>query len=389
MSFFVQHGYGKSQKIQNVAAGGHLSGVVLSAADEDESSLAATADLCRELNLQVRIDPQTYVYTTAPKGRGKHHEAHGVDFAGVHWSQDAKTTAAQVNAIGSLNERLNPEGTWIAPSVLQSSFADVWTPLALQFARTASDTWGPERTIATLVLDESALETWASIDDWLDVATTLDVKGFYILVGRSNTSYPPVAWSHERLSNLLRLIYNLSQLNGYEVSWGYSDNEGLLGLAAGGTSMSSGWSYTLRQFNPSKWQPNDSAGGRAPVARYQVSRMWSPLRVETEAIRLFDSTLQSAVFTPNQIRDLTARPLNVLTRADVQEQHMLMLARRADFLTGKAIPARLDWVTSSLEGAVGLMKDAERARIILESRYRPRVDSLLASLERFRSSEGL
>lgn len=389
MNFFVQHGYGKSQKIQNVAAGGHLAGVVLSSADEDQVGLMTTAEACRDLGLKVRIDPQSYVYTTAPRGRGKHHENHGIDFSSLHWSQDAKATASQVNGIGSLNQRINPNGMWIAPSVLQSSFTDVWTPLALQFARTASDSWGPEKTIATLVIDEAALDTWASIDDWLDVATTLDIAGFYILVGRTNTTYPPVAWSPERLSNLLRLIYNLSQLNGYEVSWGYSDNEGLLGLAAGASAMSSGWSYTLRQFNPSKWQPNDSAGGRAPVARYQVSRMWSPLRAESEAGPLFASPLRDELFTAKQVRELNVRSLSVLTRAEVQEQHMLVLAGRAASIVRRPLPERLDVVTKSLEQALALMAKVEQSRVVLEARYRPRLESLVASLERFRSSEGL
>jgi hypothetical protein len=389
MSFYLQHGYGKSQKIQTLQASGHLAGVTLSAADEDVSNLAATADLCRSLGLAVRIDPQTYVYTTAPKGSGKHHESHGVDFASIHWSQDAKATAHQVDAIGRLNARINPGGDWIAPSVLQSSFADVWTPVALQLARTASDAWGPDRTIATLVIDEAALETWSAIDDWLDVATTLEVKGFYILVGRSNTSYPPVAWSQERLSNMLRLIYNLSELNGYEVSWGYSDSEGLLGIAAGATGMSSGWSYTLRQFNPSKWQPKDSAGGRAPVVRYNLNSLWSSLRVDTEASRLFSSSLRDRVFTPKQLEAVNVQPLTTLTRAEAQEQHLGVLAARADSLGKKKLTERLEQVTSSLESALSLMADIDESKILLESRYRPRVESLLGSLERFRKSEGL
>jgi hypothetical protein len=389
MSFYLQHGYGKSQKIQALKADGHLSGVTLSAADEDESNLAATAELCRSLEVRVRIDPQTYVYTTAPKGLGKHHASHGIDFASIHWSQDAKATASQVDAIGRLNRRCNPGGDWIAPSVLQSSFTDVWTPVALQLARTASDSWGPDRTIATLVIDEAALETWSAIDDWLDVATTLEVKGFYILVGRANTSYPPVAWSHERLSNMLRLIYNLSELNGYEVTWGYSDSEGVLGIAAGAAAMSSGWSYTLRQFNPSKWQPKDAAGGRAPVIRYNVSRMWSPLRVDTEATRLYNSALRDEVFTKKQLVNLAAKPLGTITRADAQEQHLKVLANRADFVAAKKLPQRLEWVTDSLEGALELMAKVDESRIILESRYRPRAEALLSSLARFRKSEGL
>jgi hypothetical protein len=389
MSFYMQHGYGKSQKIQSVAATGDLEGVVLSVADEDEAALSVTAATCLQLGLQVRVDPQSYVYTTAPKGMGKHHAKHGVDFPGLHWSQDANTTARQVKAVGALNERINARGAWIAPSVLQSSFTDVWTPVALQLARTASEAWGADRTIASLIIDESALETWSAINVWLDVATTLDVRGFYILVARSNTTYPPVAWSSERLSNLLRLIYTLSVLNNYEVSWGYSDSEGILGLAAGASSISSGWSYTLRQFNLSKWQPNDSTGGRAPIVRFNTSRLWSPLRAESEADRVFNSDLRGDVFTRRQIQDISQRPLPEWSRAEAQDQHIKVIASRSAFLSQKSITERLDWVGSSLSQALTLFDEISQDGIILEQRYRPRVEALSSAMERFRKAEGL
>ena len=389
MSFYIQHGYGKSRKIQALAETGDLAGVTLSPADEDADSLLATAELCRSLGLDVRIDPQTFVYTTAPSGSGKHHQSHGIDFPGIHWSQDAKTTELQVSAVGRMNTLINPLGGWVAPSVLQSSFTDVWTPVALQMARTAADSWGPNRTIASLVIEESALSTWDSIEDWLDVATTLDVKGFYILVARGNSSYPPVGWSSERLKNLLRLIYNLSEINDYEVSWGYSDAEGILGLAAGASSISSGWTYTLRQFKPSKWQPSDSAGGKAPIIRYNTRRLWSSLRVDREALDIYGSSLKQEVFAADEISNFALAPLDAMTRAEAQEQHMKVLARRSSDLSLRGLGDRLDTVESSLELALDLFAKIRAENIVLESRYRPRVDNMLDALRNFRSSESL
>lgn len=389
MSFYIQHGYGKGQKIANLAAEGKLRGVVLSPADEDHSALAATANMCRGLALDVRIDPQSYIYSTVPPGLGKHHKSNGLQFTKIHWSQDAKSTSAQIDAVGRLNQAINTDGRWIAPSVVQSSFTDVWTPLALQMARTASDAWGPDRTIATVAIDEAALDTWATVNDWLDVATTLQVRGFQILVNRSNTSYPPVAWSVDRLTNLLRLIYNLAVLNGYEVSWSYSDTEGLLGIAVGANQISSGWNYTLRQFNTEKWQPNETRGGRAPIPRYHVPRLWSPLRVDTEAERIRQTALSAVIFMPREVKDFQEIDLLDRTRAQLQEQHLALLASRSATLSALEIAERLEKVRRSLEKALRLFARIEDDGVVLEARYRPRVSSLLQALQRFTAVEKL
>ncbi|MGV8911438.1 MAG: hypothetical protein ACOH14_02385 [Rhodoglobus sp.] len=363
--------------------------MILSAGDESPSQLAATADSCLSSGLSIRIDAQLYIYSIAPQGSGRHHKAHGFDFASVHWSQNASAAAEQVRAVGDLNERLNPAGKWVAPSVLQGSFADVWTPVALQLARTAADTWGPEKTIATLAIDEIALDTWSMIDDWLDVATSLEVHGFYILIARSNASYPPVAWSSERLSNLLRLIYTLSELNGYDVSWGYSDAEGLLGIAAGATSIASGWSYSLRQFYPQKWQPSENGPRKPPTPRITVNRLWSSLRADTELSPLLNSHLRESILHEDQDILTSAQPIGLVARADAQAQFLESLATRAHRLNTYSLSDRLDRVSLSLENALELFDRIEASNIVLEARYKPRVRALLDSLVKFRESESL
>jgi hypothetical protein len=388
VKFYLQHGYGKSGKIQSIGRAGKLGGVILSPADEDPTNLEITANMCRVQGLDVRIDPQMYIYTTAPRGVGRNHDAHGIEMSGVHWSQDAKSTARQIQAVGRLNSLYNANGAWIAPSVLQSSFTDVWTPVALQLARTASDAWGPDRTIATLVIDEGALSTWAAIDDWLDVATTLNVRGFYILVDRGNSSWPPVAWSHERLTNLLRLIHNLSVVNKYEVSWGYSDAEGLLGLAAGADSIASGWTFGLRQFNASKWQPTEAGPRRAPLVRYNVRRLWSSLRVN-EAMDLYRSDLREQVFSAREIEEIERRPVEEYSRAEAQEQHLGVLAERTWSLSKKEAPQRPEAISKSLQRGIDLHQQIRAEGFVLESRYLSRLLALETAFSAFRNSEGL
>lgn len=389
MSFYVQHGYGKAQKISGLAAHGMTAGVILSPGDEDSASLRATADFCRSAGLRVLIDPQTYVYSTNPEGAPRNHPVHNLDMGKLSWAQGAESVTKHVSAVQKLNEAVNADGTWIAPSALQGTFTDVWTPLSIQFARTASNAWGPDRTMVTLAVEEAALSDWPRIEDWLDVATTLDVKGFYIVVSRPSTTYPSIPWAPARLANLLRLIHTLGSVNDFEVIWGYADLEGMLGLAAGANGIAAGWSYTLRQFSASKWQ-SPPGGGKPATVRFHVPRLWSLLRAETEAEVLLDSEMKSRIFTAEEIADLSNRPAASITRPEAQEQHLKVLAARANALSGLATQHdRLETVQESLATALDLFRGVAELGLLQEPRYRARVESLADALVIFRREENV
>ncbi|WP_341946211.1 hypothetical protein [Microbacterium sp. LWH11-1.2] len=390
MNLYLQHGYGKGNKIQSLTSSGALRGVILSPGDEDAASLARTASEAKRLGLRVCVDPQTYVYSTAPRGVGRKHESHGIQFDDLHWSQPVSAIIQQVARVGEMHDRVNPGGVKFAPTVVQASFDDVWTSTAFQLARTAASEWGKDRTVATLAIEDTALDTWRQIDEWLDVATTLEVRGFYILVGRKDTSYPPAAWASERLANLLRMIYVLTELNEYEVCWGYADGEGLAGLAAGASALGAGWNYSLRQFKPSKWQPTDRKGGVAPNARFYMERLWSPILASAEADNLYDSDLQDQVFTPEELQLITGRSFDEIGVVDAQLQFLTGLSRQAQLITGiDGVAQRLDYVQSSLSAAEELFGAIDNEGIPMSGRYRGRVRALASGIERFRGAESL
>ena len=389
MTFYIQHGYGKGSKIGNVSDAGNVDGVILSPADEDPVALAATADAARNSGLEVFIDPQTYVYAVTPTGSGRNHEAHGLNLTDLHWSQSASATTAQVQAVERANAAIGITGKKIAPTVLQASFADIWTPLAIQYARTASSEWGAADTLASIVVDDAAFADWRTVEDWLDVATTLDIAGFYLLVDRRRREYPPVPWDKARLKNILRLIYRLSVLNDYEVVWGYSDFEGMLGLVAGADATAAGWSYSLRQFTVSKWQPSP-AGGQAPTPRFSLARLWAPVRAEAEAAPLFGSSLRDELFGPRYIRRFSSESFATWSRLEAQEQHLRLLARLGNRIVEEGdVGARLEATQSWLDSARVRLQRAAREGIALPPSYLSRVENYLAALESFAEEEAL
>jgi hypothetical protein len=384
MNFYVHHGYGKAQKINSVIEGGHVGGIILSPGDEDAGSLADTARYCAGQGLQLLIDPQTYFYSTRPTGRGRNHEAHGLVLTDLSWAQDALSVSSHIQAIGALNQALNRDGLWIAPGPLQDAFTDVWTPLSIQFARTSSQSWGRERTLATLAVDEAGLSDWPAIERWLDVATGLPVAGFYIVISRAATTYPSAPWAPVRLANLLRLIYVLGVVNQFKVVWAMSDVEGLLGLAAGATEISSGWSYTLRQFSASKWL-NPASGGRAPTVRTHVPRLWSLPRAEAETASLFNSPLQAEIFTSAEIDFYNATPFDSISRAEAQVMHLRTLASRSDDVAGVGgAVERVESVEDSLTRASSLWSQIAATGLLQDPAYKNRIQGYIDSVRMFR-----
>lgn len=389
MSFYIQHGYGKGQKIATVADAGDLEGVILSPGDEDPGAFGDTAAFSRGRGLKTLVDPQTYYYSTQPQGRGRNHEAHRLELSELNWAQDARSVAAHIDRVGELNQAVNANGLWIAPGPLQDTFADVWTPLAVQFARTASQSWGPERTLVTLAVSESGLSDWQAISRWLDVVTTLPVRGFYLLVSRPSTTYPSAPWPPQKLGNLLRLVHALAVLNEFEVVWGYSDFEGLLALSVGGTGIASGWSYTLRQFSSTKWT-DPATGGRPATVRTHLSKLWSLPRAEAETAQLLNSTMREQIFTEAELNVLGAKPLSSISRVDAQVSHLLCLAEKAAWLSHEDdLSARVRAVQTSLDESVELWNAIGHSGLLLEPQYQNRVTALRDALRSFQDHVAL
>lgn len=386
--FYIQHGFGKSTKIDDVAAFNQVGGVTLSPAHEDPGALAATAAACQNLGLDVLLDPQSYIYSLDPIGVGRHHEGHELDFSDLHWAPTAATITAHLEAVRAANLSCGTSDLMIAPSPFQTSLMDYWMPTAIQYARTASDAWGPEHTLASIVIDENVLTDWSHIQDWLDVLTTLEVRGFYLLVNRNRTTNPPTAWNTQGLSNLLRVIYTLTELNDYELHWGYSDYDGLLGLAAGATSASSGWAYGHRQFSISKW--NEVRKGGAPVVpRVTMSKLMASLR-NTEVEDLAGTAVWREASTKS-VRDFFSdRTFDSLRSPEAQVQHLRVIAQRATRLSALVdISDRLDLLEKDVSNALDLFTRIEKSGLSLDPRYRGRLRTYGDALSAFRSAETL
>jgi hypothetical protein len=388
MSLWIQHGYGKSDKIDRISSQDAAVGVILSSGDEEVDNLARTVAHVRSLGLNVLLDPQTYIYSI-PDGVAVRHASHGLEFGPTHWSLAPADVQRHVQAVIDANVKLGIEEPIIGPTCLQRGFGDVWSPLALQYARSAISSIGGENLYVTLAMDEAGLRDWGPIEEWLDLVTTLDVQGFYVVICKASSTYPYI-WDATRLTNLLRLFYRLAEFNEYQVIWGYSDFEGLLGLAVGCSGICSGWHHGLRLLCETKWQPNPSVQ-RQPVPRVTSPSLLTPLKAIGEADAILETPFAEAIFPDRELRDrLAETDAAAWTRADAHVQHLVELGRIAGAISSiPDVPARVLSTQERLADARTLLGRLEMSGVVLPTIYRTRVDQLLLSLDSFAMEEGM
>jgi hypothetical protein len=384
-SFWVQQGYGKSDKIKRLYDAGLLGGVLLSPADEEPPALQATLESTPDI--EALLDPQTYVYSI-PGGTARCHEAHGLDIPNLNWGMPASEVEGVVRSVIDANDGLGVTNL-IAPTCVQRSLNDVWTSLALQMARTTiSIVGGQRRVFVSSVIEEPALANWEDVANWLDVATGLDADGFYVIVDRVTQGSYPAMWNPSHLTNLLRLVYSLSQLNEYEVLAGYSDIEGILQIAAGASGSAAGWFYSLRAFSDSKWQP--SSGGRQAIPRAFSVGLLTPLLAVGEGEQVARSELGADAYPDEAVRTALSNNPEGWSLVDAASHHLGSLAMVVnDVAQQNPISARLDAVEARLADAHGRLVTLEQQGVPFSGAYGQRLETFRRALDSFRTLESV
>lgn len=383
MTFWAQHGYGKGSKLDDLASTGRLSGVLLSPGDESADNLRATYSALSAAGVDALIDPQLYVHTIQD-AVARCHEEHGIDFDGISWFVSPAEIEAQVEAILAANRAVGTEAI-IAPAPYQASFGDVWTPISLQYGRATLEATD-KPVYLSLVAEEVAFADWSQTERYLDALTTLDAHGIYLIVGTSGKTYP-FSWDPARLANVLRVVHTLAEFNQYEVIWGYSDVAGLAGLAAGATSLASGWYHSLRMWSPQKWIPK--TGGRSANPRFLAAPLLSPVEAAGEGGNIVRSGFAGRVVPDRNDRRIL-RTEGAFGIADAWLQHLIELSLLATIAATPSTPSdRIDQLGSDLRSAIDLLDELDNAGVVVSPTHRTRLVAIHQGIETFRRAESL
>lgn len=383
MTYWIQHGYGKADKIDTLAQSGLITGVVLSPADEEHSTFVSTIVSARLQGVDLLIDPQLYIHTIAGSV-ARCHSQHGLEFGEISWFVSPEEIARHCQAVVTLNQDLSIDRI-VAPAPYLASFGDVWAPLSLQYARATVDMTDVP-VFLSLVAEDSAFADWDSTLRYLDALTTVNAAGIYLIVGTSARGYP-VQWDPERLANVLRVIYTLAELNHYEVIWGYSDLAGVLGVVAGASGAATGWYHSLRRWTADKWIPK--RGGRQANPRIFVEQLLSTIEWNSEAINIASLRGFSRVFPDRELRRRLRNGDN-WSIVESWNQHLMAMAELHRSVDHEAdVAVRIAMLRQSLEDALDLHEDLEAAGAALLPTHAGCLRAFLNAIDDFSLAEGL
>lgn len=378
MSLWIQHGYGKGDKISRVIS--QVGGVVLSPADERPSTLLDLTAMLTENDAEALLDPQLYV-ANIENGEARHHADHGLTYAKVDWSAEPQVISDVAKAVVAANATLGLQ-TIVAPAPLQRALGDKWAPLGLQFARAVQALVGTDRTLASVVLHEVALTKWNDVDEWLTSITKLDVAGFYVLIVRSAGADYPASWDVDRLTNLCRALHRLV-VNDYRVVVGYTDIDGL-GFTALGTSSATGWFHSMRRFQEAKWKPSD--GGSQALPRVLSDRLYYPIRLE-EARDLIKAGEASLVSSRKAERDAVLGAYDITASRHQYLHAMARLATEAS--RGADTRQRVERLLESLREARKELNRVAKGPVPRGLTYRNQLDTIGVALRSACVAEGV
>lgn len=404
MYIYAQQGYGKQNRIQRGLDAESIVGAVLSPYDEKMETLERFVNTIRcdyGDKTQILLDPQFYLFTQSADAVGRWLPKYPYFREKLtRTSFRPKATEDYVASVIDYQVKLGLSRI-LTPTVYFHSFDDAWATIAFQLAQASVDYCERMKldvpVLASFVFDMSALNSPTAVKDFLNEATLLEVKGFYIVVGRPDLVRRD-QFDEGPLANYMRLVNVLAEHGEFEVVCGYSDVVGLLLHAVGAYGTGVGWSNTSRRFSLSKWDKDAKPGGGPPgpvPARYTSGRLLATLSIANDmstivkAGRLEEIQSNTAL---DRMLSSGGRQLSMWPKDIASLHHWEVLAQQAREVSLQGSTAE------NLRAAENILRDANKLYDTLHSdpsvaldigAWRPNLNTWLRAIDDFRKGAGI
>ncbi|MGD7023602.1 hypothetical protein ACQCVK_13460 [Rossellomorea vietnamensis] len=296
MFLLAQHGWGKSNKIDQGLEDGSIKGVVFSPKDERIESLESCLEKLRTdyPDSELLLDPQFYHTTIQNTKDGRLSE---YPFFNGYYGISAFSNYRNIRkfSLETLSyQDSRPFSHITAPSIYMSSFssreAQIMLSLALESLEVKQEEGFEKPLLVSLTIHEQAFMDKKQMEDFLDEISRIEFEGVYLTIVRNPSGYHQSFDDSRKLANILSFIYSLSEINGFDVKVGFSDFLGLLYIAAGASHIATGWSQGLRRFTLDQRVLPSTGGGRRPRPRYSSSPLLNSILL-SEIYSVRDSSI--------------------------------------------------------------------------------------------------
>ncbi|WP_232700819.1 hypothetical protein [Halobacterium wangiae] len=304
-SYLVQMGWQGKNRIQFGADQEYIDGAVLSPSDYIDDSLEDTSDQLSEAELHTLFDPQFYLPSQGDRdklNRYDYHDNYGGDdfYNGLFYNEEDRESFFE--DLIDLQDNLSCDA-YVSPSRHISSLSadevDDWKQRTEFFVEKARD-YGEEIPIfATIAVSGKHLTDDSLRDYLLNIATSLDVDGFYVSVMYEDADSSLPLTGERNVESYLKTLLVL-KLNRYEVIAGSTHQIAHLLFAVGVDAFCSGHFNNLRSFDTDRWVVPDDPAPRQRVTRYYSDELLTDVRPDhlmtevAENTEIDVSILQSA-----------------------------------------------------------------------------------------------
>lgn len=304
MNLLAQHGYAKSAKIDTALDRCHIQGVILGPRDESPEAMHSYAEGVRARfpKAEILFDPQFYASTVLPAREGHLPEYKAYYSGGLTRKNFLSTKHLEDYVSKTLDYQLHmPVSKVLSPTVTFDDFNDPWSQVALSLAQASVEYHtglkNPPLLLLSFVIGESAFRHFDAMAEFLDLVSSLEPHGFYLVIKRSTPQYSQ-QMDERVLENILYMTYVLSTINDFHVVFGYTDIVGLFLQAVGADATACGWHNSLRQFSLARFMP--AAGGRTPRPRYTSMPLLNNILLIPELSTAYHYGLLDSVLSGSQ-----------------------------------------------------------------------------------------
>jgi len=203
----------------------------------------------------------------------------------------------------------------------------------------------------SLVISEQALSNTTLLPEFLTTITALSgVKGFYIVFDKTSSVSP--YWSNPATLAASMYLTNVLRQNNFDVVIGYSDGAGILQLAAGASSISTGWWENTTNFSQDKYVRRE--GGRRRK-KYFSQNLMNTIYVDTtiaraQAVGLLDKLMP----TTNYDKDFAKAPTENVWQDKTAIWHKWAAIQNIIASCSEGGEVKLDKVEASIDITLGL-----------------------------------
>lgn len=272
MDLYLQLGHGMMSLSKDLITKWGSGTVILSPRDLTEKQTIKFAEEIIEKNGKTLFDPQYY----------NPHADHKKLTEWRHWFDQYKTSllgddeyiSNLFNEIKDINNCAQTSA-YIIPGILCDNVDKHWLKPQQIFLDNASKYFTDKEKYATLALEESLITDEESIEKLIQVTSSWDVDGFYIVPEGeylTNEEY----W----LTNLTLLVAGL-KLQNKKVIVGYANHQMLLLSCANADAIASGTFLNIRHFSKDKFDETDEDSQSRRATWYYCPQAMSEYRKRT------------------------------------------------------------------------------------------------------------